>query len=386
MAVVIRYIPFVETLVVERFIALKRLKITDAETIFTAISETLTEIGIKWENVLSICFDGASAMAGQFNGVQAKCKEVNQSIFYVNCYAHCLNLALVSACTSHKDNALIADFFGVIQLMYNFNEGSPKRHAVFEDLVSNTNSKLKTLKSLADTRWACRSEAVSAVAAQYENIEKALEDIIDDTSDYKARATGKGILYQMKTWNFITCLYIMNHILQIVVNISKTLQSSNIDLCEAVEDVKNVALALTEMRNYDSVFEEIYQKTKELCSKMNIYVPAPRKRRVPARLQDVDETTENNTDVITKRDELRMFTFYPVIDVLVQGLNDRFSQETNDLICAVGRIIGLNLGPKKWTTKDLEILVIQFKINTDELCAELRILKTIKENEFHTDL
>ena len=45
---------------------------------------------------------------------------------YVHCYAHCLNLALVSSCTSHKENPIIFDFFGIVQLVFNLIEGSPK--------------------------------------------------------------------------------------------------------------------------------------------------------------------------------------------------------------------------------------------------------------------
>lgn len=52
LAVVIWYTPIGEDLSVERFVTLRRLKKTDAETIFTDLSETLQDIGGKWENVL----------------------------------------------------------------------------------------------------------------------------------------------------------------------------------------------------------------------------------------------------------------------------------------------------------------------------------------------
>lgn len=52
LAVVIWYTPIGEDLTVERFVTLRRLKKTDAETIFTDLSETLQDIGGKWENVL----------------------------------------------------------------------------------------------------------------------------------------------------------------------------------------------------------------------------------------------------------------------------------------------------------------------------------------------
>ena len=90
---------------------------------------------------------------------------------------------------------------------------------------------------------------MSAVVAQFENIVNAKEEVIEDTSDSKGRATGRGILFQMKTFNFIVCLRIMHPILQIIIKTSKTLQSPDLDLCEAVEEIENVALPLIQMRN-----------------------------------------------------------------------------------------------------------------------------------------
>lgn len=79
----------------------------------------------------------------------------SKSFYYVRPLLRTLTLVSVSAYTSHKGNHPdISEFFGVVQLMYNFIEDSLKQQAVFEDLVKNTNTKLKTLKSLSNTRWA----------------------------------------------------------------------------------------------------------------------------------------------------------------------------------------------------------------------------------------
>lgn len=99
-------------------------------------------------------------MSGCTNGVQAKFKEKNSNTFFVHGYGHCLNLVLVD---SVGRNNQTFDFFGNIQLIYNFIEGSCVRHAALEKIANSVNIKLKTLKSVSTTRWACRYEAVSAV-------------------------------------------------------------------------------------------------------------------------------------------------------------------------------------------------------------------------------
>ena len=64
---------------IQRFVSLKILKKTDAETILGSINKAIEVIGVIWTNVVSVYFDVAS-MLGQFNGVQTKCKEMNPSI------------------------------------------------------------------------------------------------------------------------------------------------------------------------------------------------------------------------------------------------------------------------------------------------------------------
>jgi hypothetical protein len=55
-------------------------------------------------------------------------------------------------------------------MVYNFIEGSPTRHAIFEQIKNTMNLKLKSLKSLSTTRWACRAEAVSVIRENFSAI------------------------------------------------------------------------------------------------------------------------------------------------------------------------------------------------------------------------
>lgn len=75
-------------------------------------------------------------MAGNIGEVQAKCKEKNSNILYMNCYAHCLNLSLIdSICASSKSKGevkkdrTVFNFLGTVQFVYLFIESSPMRHA-----------------------------------------------------------------------------------------------------------------------------------------------------------------------------------------------------------------------------------------------------------------
>lgn len=50
--------------------------------------------------------------------IQVKYKEVSSRIMYVHCYAHCFNLILIDVYAYKKDNRIVFNFFGVMQLTY----------------------------------------------------------------------------------------------------------------------------------------------------------------------------------------------------------------------------------------------------------------------------
>lgn len=63
-------------------------------------------------------------------------------------------------------------------MIFSFVEGRfPIRHSVLEKISEQTNTKLKTLKSLSTTRWATRSEAVEAVEQIYYSLVQCLYEI-----------------------------------------------------------------------------------------------------------------------------------------------------------------------------------------------------------------
>jgi len=82
-----------------------------------------SQFKLDWKNVVAVCFDGAVTMAGNINGVQAKCQNKNKNIFLVHCYAHCLNLTLMDAvCNNAKYSEVNKCGFswdGTIYLFFN---------------------------------------------------------------------------------------------------------------------------------------------------------------------------------------------------------------------------------------------------------------------------
>ncbi|KAL4083325.1 hypothetical protein QTP88_028654 [Uroleucon formosanum] len=325
-----------------------------------------------WEDVLSVCFDGASTMSGHLNGVQSKYKEKNNSIMYVHCYAHCLNLALVdSICeksnSKGKQNRLIFNLLGTVQFIYNFIENSPMRHATLEKVAKETGDKLHTLKSCSNTRWACRAEAVKAIMNNYEVLIIAIENICENCPVPEMRAKGIGLLYQLKTFDFIFGMYMMNPILMLILKVSTLLQEPNLNLVLAMKNVNSLRSTLDSMRNDDSEYKQMFDRSVILCKKHDIAIPDSNSRKVSTRL---DSNSSNQAFFNTKFDELKITVFYPLLDKLLSGIDLRFKQDTFDLVDAIACMLNMNL-----TQKTTKILSTFSKVSEDELITELKLLK-----------
>ncbi|KAE9543666.1 hypothetical protein AGLY_002062, partial [Aphis glycines] len=366
--------------VLEHFIGVKRLLSVNAQSVYDSLTEAINEIGIDWKNVIAVCFDGAATMAGSCNGVQAKIKENKPSIYYVHCYGHYLNLILVSSLG--RKNNVIFDFFGVLQIIYSFIEASPVRHAILERISKEINLKLKSLKTLSTTKWACRSEAIEAVKNNYSASLLCLEEISNKTNLSEVRAKAKGLIFQMKTFNLIFSMHILSPVLIMIQKVSASLQSPNLDLLSAVSLVKSLREHLSKLRSDDNNFIVIYNEIVSVCQRNLISIPEVKKRKFTRK---IDENSTHYTSgsqpgvrgplgVRDKIEEMRYFTFYPMLDEMIRGIDERFSQETLNLIVSMGKMLKLQ-------TDDADIKILSEAFNLKNIHTEIKLLINILDIE-----
>lgn len=144
------------------------------------------------------------------------------------------------------------------------------------------------LKSSSQTRWACRSEAVKAIKSNYNVLLEALEEITEKCLISEMRAKGKGILHQMKTFEFIFCLTMMQPILEMILKVSAVLQTENLDLLTAMSIVKSLKSSLSSMRSSpkDEEFHKVFKKAVTMCEENNIIIPKIKNRKVSCKMDD----------------------------------------------------------------------------------------------------
>ncbi|KAJ8895244.1 hypothetical protein PR048_000569 [Dryococelus australis] len=172
----------------ESFVGFYRAGKADSETLANLLKNVLLSLELDIKNLRAQCYDGASNMRCPHKGVAARIVEDNPTAMYIHCNAHVLNVCIVACFTGVTS---IRNTFFVLQSLYNFIEKSTKRHAVFEKIQRSTKNfcgETVTLKSLSDTRWDCRVEAVRSLLNNFEPTLLALQEILQTDPDNGGQA------------------------------------------------------------------------------------------------------------------------------------------------------------------------------------------------------
>lgn len=379
LSIVIRYFDGEKNRPIETLVALKRMTSVTAQSIFDSLDSVIRQMGKDWTSVLAVWFDGASTMSGSLGGVQAKCKEQNADIKYVHCYAHCLNLVLVDAVCEKsiskqvKKNRLVFNFFGTIQFIYNFIESSPIRHATLEKIAKETNVTLMTIKSCSTTRWACRAEAVKAILNNYDTLLLTIDEICNNCSVPEMRAKGIGLLYQMKTFEFVFGMFMMYPILNLILKVSSLLQTPKLNLLLALDNVQSLTSNLKSFRNKNKEFEDIFNQAEALCKKHQIIIPDLLRRKVSTQ---IDQKSNSQYFFKNKKDEMKISVYYQLLDDLISAMNSRFNQETLNLIKAVASLLQMETKPEM-----IDILAKFSNTSSTDLITEINLLKHLPKSD-----
>ncbi|KAH9671440.1 TTF-type domain-containing protein [Citrus sinensis] len=109
--------------VIERFIGLKHVTSTTAISLKEALDQLFSKHGLSISRLRGQGYDGASNMQGEFNGLRTLIMNENECAYYIHCFAHQLQLAIVAVAKKHDQVNLVrlAQFypkdFSPIELM-----------------------------------------------------------------------------------------------------------------------------------------------------------------------------------------------------------------------------------------------------------------------------
>ena len=142
---------------VERFLCFEEMQGGKAVDFRDKLLQLLEKFGLNPKLIRGQAMDGCSVMSGAHGGLQALVRQISPSALYVHCMAHRLNLMLVKA---SRSSVPMKSFFGLLESLYSFFVASPKRVAQLHEWQKNANKPNQMPKSLSETRWAARANAV----------------------------------------------------------------------------------------------------------------------------------------------------------------------------------------------------------------------------------
>ncbi|XP_024190409.1 zinc finger MYM-type protein 1-like [Rosa chinensis] len=249
MAVTFRYVDK-NGCVIESFIGIEHVASTTAISLKKAIDALFSKHGLRFSRLRGQGYDGASNMSGELNGLKTLILKENSSAFYVHCFAHQLQLALVGVAKKHE---IVGAFFASIGSVVNIVGASSKRRDILREkqalkviealkvgeLKSGHGLNQETeIKRSCDTRWSSHYGTLLNFTVMFSSIIDVLDEIAFDkvSSDQKHEAFIS--LKLLQSFDFIFSLHLMRIILGITHELSQALQKDDQDIVNAMDLVK----------------------------------------------------------------------------------------------------------------------------------------------------
>jgi hypothetical protein len=296
---------------VERFLTFLQMESHKAEALTANLLQYLESESIDFMNCRGQSYDNASNMSGRYAGMQALLRKVNPLAFYIPCMTHSLNLVGVSAVDCCVD---AVSFFGFVQALYTFFSASTHRWSV---LKRNLDTKGLVVKSLSDTRWSARADAVKALCAGYNGIKSALDHIAaDDQQNGPTRHEANCLVASMDTLETALMSDIWSVVLSRYNETSIKLQSSSCDLKLATDLLESLHTFTDDLRNR---FDEFEDRAKQASGSTNYLSVVARPRKRSRRFDEAQ-----GTDVVLQgKDKFRVETFLVIVNQLQTALRNR---------------------------------------------------------------
>ncbi|XP_070672535.1 uncharacterized protein [Malus domestica] len=251
------------------------------------------------------------------------------------------------------------DFFGTVQRIYSLFANSTKRWLILKE-----NIKGLTLKSLSTTRWESRVASVKAIQSQPLQIKKALLQLAESDNDLVTRSAAKSLAaYDIGNFEFLLGMTIWYDILAAVNEVSKDLQSKDMLIDVAIEQVQGLIAYFEKYR--ETGFTEAMINAKKLAIEMEIDPVFPEQKSVKFVEKDILMRMKRRFEEYQAYDDIFGFLFTS------ERLN---SMDNNKLKDSCDRL-------QNFLKKD-EL----FDVDGDALLVELKLLRERLPKEIKTSI
>jgi hypothetical protein len=224
-------------------------------------------------------------MKGKERGVQKRLLDINFKAFYTPCGCHSLNLVIRDMANSCPK---AITFLGIVQRIYSLFSSSTKRWKILQDNMSGL-----TLKPLSQTRWKSQNESIKAIKFRTPQIRDSLWQLAKTSEDPKTKSEANCLAtYEIESFEFLLSMIIWYDILFAVNTVSKNLQSKDMHIDVAIDQLKGL---ISYFKNYrENGFTSTMISSKEIATKMEIE-HVFHEKRIIRRKKQFDEIANDET-------------------------------------------------------------------------------------------
>jgi hypothetical protein len=235
LALCLRYVDSLGRLC-ECFLGVVHVDDTTSLSLKEAIQSLHVSHGLSITQIRGQGYDEASNMKGEIKGMKTLIMKESPSAYYIHCFAHQLQLALVAVAKGNNDCVW---FFDQVTLLLNIVGISCKRHGMLrhhqydnvmkalECGVLETGSGLNQEMGLprpGETRWGSHYKTVVNMIAMYSTIRDVLIALGQDTSQRGDWPKIHAVVGVLESFDFIFSAHLMLVILRYTNDLSECLQ------------------------------------------------------------------------------------------------------------------------------------------------------------------
>ncbi|XP_020985415.1 uncharacterized protein LOC107475011 [Arachis duranensis] len=225
-------------------------------------------------------------MQGEFNGLKTLILKENSYAFYVHCFAHQLQFALVT----------------MIKTIEALKSG---------EISSGRGLNQETaLKRAGDTMWGSHYGTILRLISLFPSVVNVLEYVEEDGNNSEQRDEACHLLNVIQSFEFIFNLHLMQNILGVTNELSQALQRNDQGIVNAMALVKMSKQRLQNIR--DDITVPIMD---------DIFVSQGRSRRKAQKISNLHH--------------FQVEIFYQVVDRQLQELNNRFTEVNTKLLLCI---------------------------------------------------
>ncbi|CAN6585781.1 unnamed protein product [Malus baccata var. baccata] len=331
--------------VIERFLGVQHVSSTTSSSLEEAIERLFASTNLSMSKLRGQGYDGASNMKEELNGLKAKILNKYPQAFYVHCFAHQLQLALVAVAKGIEG---VAIFFNNASILVNTIGSSCKCRDAFREkqlekikkaldigdleMGRGLNQEISLMRP-CDTRWNSHYGTIVSIIVMFEAVVEVLEWIKDDTKQDNFGEVSK-LFHDIQTFDFVFHLFFMRLILGITNELSQALQKKDQDIVNAMALVEVCKQKPQSLRDDD--FGDLLDDVQKFCQEHDIVVPNMEDLRfVPGK-------SRRKAPRLTNFHYYRVDLYFQVLDTQLKELNDRFNEVNTELLLCMACLSPVN--------------------------------------------